>query len=263
MSTSAVEQKSTAADDSEKTGKEETSRLLALPPELRNRIYSYLLECDEGFCFPEWEYDEEGELRSQGPCYPGVLATCRFIQHEATPILYGANQFAFEHWRVANFLNKIGASAQFLRHVKIFGNTWVDIPRFADPLQRATALETLEIEVDNIFAYMFPREKEVDRWAEKSALALFEWVSTQRSARRGTEKKDPVDELRIFSEDDREDEYLKMTVEKLAWKLTLGQLSSRGYQFEWSNADEARKKRLDHLLEKSKKLESKLSAFLQ
>ncbi|KAF2162706.1 hypothetical protein M409DRAFT_58114 [Zasmidium cellare ATCC 36951] len=74
-----------------------TSRLLGLPPELRNRIYEFVFE------------DSEVTIRAHRngiPCCTyeppslGILMTCRQTYREATDIFYSVTTFYFT-WRMA------------------------------------------------------------------------------------------------------------------------------------------------------------------
>ena len=69
-----------------------TSPFLALPPELRNKIYIYL------------QILTQSEASNKRFCWPQILATCRRINKEATGILYGSNVMNIEigsRWRYA------------------------------------------------------------------------------------------------------------------------------------------------------------------
>ncbi|KAF2720418.1 hypothetical protein K431DRAFT_285894 [Polychaeton citri CBS 116435] len=75
-----------------------SSSLLALPAELRNTIWSLLLIHDqEAYSFSQTHY-AAANLRDYSPrtthrFSPSILYTCKQINAEGTPILYGANTF--------------------------------------------------------------------------------------------------------------------------------------------------------------------------
>lgn len=62
---------------------------LGLPRELRDKIYYYTLARQQTFCWPS--------KRNTANLCPALLATCKQIYQEATPVLYTANSFAFAH----------------------------------------------------------------------------------------------------------------------------------------------------------------------
>jgi hypothetical protein len=69
------------------TQPESHSRLLNLPPELRNRIYEYALRFDNGIC----EVNE-----TVGIPESALLLTCKEIRREAIGILHSANKVHVE-----------------------------------------------------------------------------------------------------------------------------------------------------------------------
>ena len=80
-------------------------RLLQLPPELRNKIYSFALVEDNAIMV-----SERSDITGDPPVWvPGLLATNRQVRTEATPIFYGENTFwSLTEWSVGNFLNQLG-----------------------------------------------------------------------------------------------------------------------------------------------------------
>ena len=66
-------------------------KLLGLPAELRNRIYTLALVNDETFDITERHRTNVDRVE------PGLLATCRQVRDEALSIFYGGNTFAGAH----------------------------------------------------------------------------------------------------------------------------------------------------------------------
>ncbi|KAK3677649.1 hypothetical protein LTR78_002499 [Recurvomyces mirabilis] len=97
----------------------QNSRLLRLPPELRNRIYGLVL------------LDEVQEFRfsfHHYPTYPPVLQVCQQIRHEALCIYFRSAHFEFIiHWRglgaLLRYLDGLDAQAQ----LQLLHNTNVSV----------------------------------------------------------------------------------------------------------------------------------------
>ncbi|KAF2831490.1 hypothetical protein CC86DRAFT_402011 [Ophiobolus disseminans] len=70
----------------------QTSRLLRLPAELRNRIYELALNQGNIQLFPGIQADSRPEDKPE----LALLRTCRQILSEASPIFYSINTFEFE-----------------------------------------------------------------------------------------------------------------------------------------------------------------------
>lgn len=86
------------------------------------------------------------------PCVISLLYVNRRISQEAKEILYGFNQFEFEHaGALESFLANIGDSIAHVRHVAIIGHgllysyRWDEMDRSLARLAKAKALRTLEI----------------------------------------------------------------------------------------------------------------------
>lgn len=71
------------------------SRLLSLPPEIRNSIYRYTL-VEEEICITPWDLS--------GASHPALLEVNRQIRSEATEIHYKENRFS---WRIDDFDSKL------------------------------------------------------------------------------------------------------------------------------------------------------------
>lgn len=100
-----------------------------LSPELRNRIYEYALVSSEDLLVGfrktySWFWS------GYGLC-PNLLATCRQINQEATPVLYGANTFCvrFHHMLgfMEAFLDAIGDSQSIIRNVTLNMESFIDL----------------------------------------------------------------------------------------------------------------------------------------
>lgn len=244
------------------------SRLLDLPPELRNPIYSYLLESPHEFCFRHIVYDEKTKrVRKWDSCHPNILSTCRLIHKEATPILYGANKFMITGNEPKLFdTHAHGTLVALVRYVKIQGCYDMNLYATLDNLQPAVGLETLEIEYDGDpeeteeeFAFMDFEDGETgeENFLEDQAMIILSWVKAEHTRRQPLGKPDPLDVLKISYEYGAKDNPLAKIAEKLAWKLEYGE-ESRGYEREVKGADEALKKELEAVNERAKKLEAKL-----
>ncbi|KAK4494755.1 hypothetical protein PRZ48_014111 [Zasmidium cellare] len=105
----------------------QTSRLLTLPPELRNKIYTLVLV--QGAPIQISERSTKPSLAARGATAhytrllePPFLLTCRQIRHEALPIFYGENVFftaikdALPPWLLAIGPEK----ARMVRHIRGF-----------------------------------------------------------------------------------------------------------------------------------------------
>lgn len=99
------------------------SRLLALPPELRNHLYSLVFPTGEEITVNTDEADLD---------LGALVHTCTLIQSEAAPIFYGENTFRIvidsesDHSRAAYaWLDSIGAAAVHVRKLTIdIGHIW-------------------------------------------------------------------------------------------------------------------------------------------
>lgn len=93
----------------------QTSRLLTIPPEIRNLIYEYAL-CDS----PKVKVNKpcKGLSTTRQP-EPAILRTCTQIRNEATSIYYGQTTFvAFGVWVLQDWARSLGAGkAHLLRRL--------------------------------------------------------------------------------------------------------------------------------------------------
>lgn len=172
-----------------------TLGLFDLPPELRNRIYPDLLQAPDEI---EVGYADPG-LQIRGSVaghtiHPHILATCRAVNGEATPVLYGANEFKIQSsectYLPARFVRRIGTRVSLIRHHDI--NAPVVHPYdhvFWSALDKATGVETLDLR----YAVIPPTESDHRYLME----LLCKWARKQRQARVGMTKKDPIEVLQI------------------------------------------------------------------
>ncbi|CAK1365456.1 unnamed protein product [Cercospora beticola] len=94
----------TSSSDQTNANKQKHFPFLELPAELRVLVYEHLLVASE-----PWRLAALEENRST--LYPNILATCKLVRQEATPVLYGCNEFEF------NSLLRRGSAAQFLNRI--------------------------------------------------------------------------------------------------------------------------------------------------
>lgn len=95
--------------------------LLQLPPEVRNMIYKYLFDRVEAkitwTCQNAHVGKESGIIRWEDPRLRHILATCRVVRAEASPVLYSQVRFLISitqrdpRFGIANFIGDIGNDA--------------------------------------------------------------------------------------------------------------------------------------------------------
>ncbi|EME40206.1 hypothetical protein DOTSEDRAFT_28112 [Dothistroma septosporum NZE10] len=131
-------------------------RFMDLSPELRNKIYSLLLEDDGALtlCHPGSCYRRRRRQRVLGKpttwslhtVHPAILRTCMQLHDEATSILYVNNSFEFLDERVSrHFLERIGLSIRYVGYVKVCYNyVKTHLWRILVLLEEATSIQKLE-----------------------------------------------------------------------------------------------------------------------
>lgn len=127
-------------------------RFLDLPPELRIRVYSYLL-VEEPTIVPGCTGKATGVSRGHKfsrlqNMTIGLLRVCQIVRKEATPIAYGDNWFGLSKsiFPAIAWLVMIGSSVQYLR--RVFLGAWVNQSDYRHTLillKQATQLSKLFI----------------------------------------------------------------------------------------------------------------------
>lgn len=128
---------------------EKPSRLLDLSAELRNKIYSLLLEDEDSVTIIESSGQHRARdvdrLSSHSNIQPAILRTCRQIYKEASSILYANNALAGDTGIITRvFLERAGDNVRHLRHVEVQYWSKVHPRKSLLILKRATALQRLE-----------------------------------------------------------------------------------------------------------------------
>lgn len=148
-----------------------------LPPDIRNIIYSVALVVSEPIIM---------SLDYRRPRYESIdtslLRTCRQINQEAIPILYGENTFeACYGGPIRAFVHQIGNSATMLRNVEL---NWFDTKPTTTSICRAvekmTGVQVLTI------GY---RTRKRGSKPEKMAKLLTPMMKALQRSREGTDRK--------------------------------------------------------------------------
>lgn len=98
---------------------------LDLPPEIRNTIYSLLLGDAVRITIREEQDDNQTRKFSSYAFsgfkfHPSILATCKQVRGEASAILYGANEFAFEFpEHFLDFCSMTNDIGTFMKHIVV------------------------------------------------------------------------------------------------------------------------------------------------
>lgn len=142
-----------------------------LPLEIRKKIYAHLLVEDSKISIVRLNYGAAREDNHRNPKHRGkiynrsknrwvaappsvtsLLRVNKLISQEAGQVLYGCNEFEFEHSGVLeSFLDAIGDNTKSLRHISLTPNgilhrgSWLRMDCCLAILKRAKALRTLEI----------------------------------------------------------------------------------------------------------------------
>ncbi|PPJ54959.1 hypothetical protein CBER1_08969 [Cercospora berteroae] len=107
----------TSSSDRAGANEEKHFPFLQLPAELRLLVYEHLLVA-EGL----WRVHRRGNVnRNTSRLYPNITATCKIVYREATPILYGHNEFKFDRGtrELGSFMNEISESAQYVSAARV------------------------------------------------------------------------------------------------------------------------------------------------
>ncbi|KAK4497150.1 hypothetical protein PRZ48_011600 [Zasmidium cellare] len=166
---------------------------LDLPPEIRNEIYLLALQHNRPLQVIRVWIKHQYTLKSdRSSCNTALLATCRTINKEATPVLYGSNSIVIGGASVPEFVAQIGASVKHLRQIEVSFHGTINILRSAmRALQPAGELEILKIGI-----FLFGDAK--NAWS--MARGLVPWVKAQCGRRRssGAEQKDVRDVVKVL-----------------------------------------------------------------
>lgn len=146
------EEGSLVIDSSSQKGSATKSNLLLLPPEIRLKIYAFLLALPSLIVEPMYNVQTHPfRLKTTYPLTTQILRVCKKITSEAIPVLYASHSFmcSFDALGVDELLAQIGPyNFTFIRRLVV---DWVDIPRIAISLQKGDYaslyrnLETLTI----------------------------------------------------------------------------------------------------------------------
>ncbi|WPB05622.1 uncharacterized protein RHO25_010275 [Cercospora beticola] len=125
---------------------------LDLPAELRLLVYEHLLVGDRPWTFwPRYSYKPKLQ--------PNIIATCQLVREEATPVLYGCNEFVlqpyFDFGSFSWFVIDIGESTQYLNafHVQGLCRSRTSLMKIFRLLKVCKALSKLAISQDLFLLY--------------------------------------------------------------------------------------------------------------
>lgn len=134
---------------------------LSLPPELRIKVYEYaLISPSSMYEITDTFSTDQNRSRHRKPIVTALLKTCRTINYEAAPILYGRNSLkATNSTPFSQWLEAIGPiNIRFLKSIQIVATTFGPIligciPRINRPWRevfatlrlRATSLRDLSV----------------------------------------------------------------------------------------------------------------------
>ncbi|KAF7510827.1 hypothetical protein GJ744_005927 [Endocarpon pusillum] len=92
---------------------EKRQSLLALPPEIRSKIWELLVLEDKDVILddiPSWQHHSR----------PAILKVCHQIDSEASPIFWGRNVIAFKGYRLPHFVDDWGLEVMhMIKHIKM------------------------------------------------------------------------------------------------------------------------------------------------
>ena len=115
------------------------SKLMSLPAELRNKIYTYALVKNSKIGIPKYYQSTEKKWRE-----PKLLAVCKQIREEARPLYYANNSFEITtyiwqiHMVAAWISSRIGVCASPSFHelrIDLLGGPWTELDRLSSFLQ--------------------------------------------------------------------------------------------------------------------------------
>lgn len=187
------------------------SRLKDLAPEMRNRIYSELLESDKPLLLVT---DNEDKVRPKSGqvVYPNILAACKLFYREASPILYGINEFDMDTYTAVKFLNPRNyMQIAHLRHLEL--SSGIDhlneVRRILACVQHASSLEVLLVPI------RWAAGDDNEGRAHVLANAMRNWIRSQGIVRRARGKKGLSGVLRLYNGGAASKEWYVRAVERL------------------------------------------------
>ena len=172
-----------------------SSRLKTLAPELRNRIYSELLESDKPLLLVTVNEDKVHPKQSQ-VVHANILAACKLFYREASPILHGANKFDMDTYTAVKFLNPRNyMQIAHLRHLELSpGIDHLDeVRRILACVQHASSLEVLLVPI------RWAAGEDNEARADVLANAMRNWVRSQGIERRARGKNGLGGVLRLYN----------------------------------------------------------------
>lgn len=195
------------------TTKQLSCHLLELPPELRTAIFLYMLTYRNRILVStELIHKETGRYAekriSRSVSVEGVhsnlhidtniLATCKQIQAEGTPLLYGNNTFCFNNHRlrasaslVWDFFGAVFTSAVNLRKISLVGGTNQKVSAATLRAVKDTGALLSEISLSSKYRAQFT--------PEKMALALRPLMRALDKRHRADSQKKPIDVVDVLS----------------------------------------------------------------
>jgi hypothetical protein len=87
----------TTAKRSEDKAPSTPSKLLEIPPELRNRIFRYALVSDEPIKVGIQSYSSRGRTRHRFDMLPGLFTVSKQVRHETQAMFFVENEFEITH----------------------------------------------------------------------------------------------------------------------------------------------------------------------
>lgn len=171
------------------------SRLKDLAPELRNRIYSELLESNKPLLLVT---DNEDKVRPKDGqlVHPNILAACKLFYKEASPILYGANKFEMDTYTAVKFLNPRNyMQIAHLRHLELSPgiDNLNEVRRILACVQHAGSLEVLLAPIRRALG------QDNEARADILVNAMRNWIRSQSIERRARGKKGVDGVLRLYN----------------------------------------------------------------
>lgn len=163
---------------------------LDLSAELRNRIYSLaLITNEDSITLCKDAYVNRVDPPKKHFLSPKILASCKQIHQEATPILYGSNSIMIRQYTYRSHIASIGDSRQYLRNVGFrYCHRQALFKQALTTLKDVEHIQTLTIDGECTHHYGTP---------QKMAKGLGPFIRHLHKKRAGTEKKQAMDVLQF------------------------------------------------------------------